>query len=127
LYQTNVLPLAFLRRVAHLPASASVPASGFSHATCLPASSAAIDCSAWTSFGVPMSTRPISGLVTALLPIGRRVLPAPLLLELVQLCLVPADDRVHDRLHGTSPKNLPTFRNALLCVRPMNFCPTRHA
>jgi len=46
-------------------ASASVPASGFSHATCFPASSAAIDCSACTWFGVETSTRSTASSATA--------------------------------------------------------------
>ena len=79
-------------------ASASVPASGFSHATCLPASSAAIACSACTSFGVAMSTRPISGDLHGRSPVRRRVLPAPRLGEALQLGGVAPHDGVHHRL-----------------------------
>ena len=46
-------------------ASATVLASGFSHSTCLPASSAAIAISAWVSPGVQMSTRSMSSRSTS--------------------------------------------------------------
>ena len=46
-------------------ASATVLASGFSHSTCLPASSAAIAISAWVSPGVQMSTRSTSSRATS--------------------------------------------------------------
>ena len=80
-------------------ASARLPASGFSHATFFPASSAAIAISACMLFGVPISTSPICGIVDRLLPIGRRMLPAPALGKFLQLRLIAADDRVHHRKH----------------------------
>ena len=52
-------------------ASASVPASGFSHATCLPASSAAIACSAWSRWAC--RRRPGRSRGDAAAPVGRRV------------------------------------------------------
>ena len=53
-------------------ASATVFANGFSHRTCLPASSAAMAISACVSPGVQMSMTSMSGRSTSSLPVGRR-------------------------------------------------------
>ena len=85
------------RRPPSASASASVPARGFSQTTCLPASSAAIDCSAWTSLGVAMSTSPTSGAVTAAFQSTVARLPTPAGRECVEVGRVATDDRVHYR------------------------------
>jgi hypothetical protein len=101
-------------------ASPSVPASGFSHATCFPASSIAIEGSAWTSFGVATSTSSTS---------GSRASERQSVVDFAQLhrranaassrSSRPATVR-SPTVRGSSKKRF-TCPQALLWARPMNF------
>ena len=87
-------------------ASATVLASGFSHSTCLPASSAAIAISAWVSPGVQMSTRSMSSRSTSAAPVGLGLGPAEPVAAAaaVALGVAAADDRHASGRSGRSKK-----------------------
>ena len=107
-----------------MPASVSVAASGFSQATCLPASRAASVMSRCWLFGVVTSTRSISGSVTADSQSVVRMLPAPAVLENFQLLGITPADRLHDRLRRQIEEFV-NFQIGVAVRRPMNFWPIR--
>ena len=99
-------------------ASATVLASGFSHRTCLPASSAAIAISAWLSPGVHTSTSWMSSRVTSCFQsVSTDAQPI-----FAAAAVTAAWSRPHSAVmagaHGRS-KNRPAVRHAWECTAPM--------
>src|SRR5215212_2966484 len=115
----------FLRAASRIwRASSREPASGFSQATFLPASRAAMAISAWALLGLVTSTRSISGFLTARSQLVSEFLqPQRFLKDSSSSGFRPTTVCMMG-LRG-SVKNLSTFRNALLWARPMNLLPMR--
>ena len=105
-------------------ASSMLPASGFSQATCLPASRAAMAISAWALLGLVTSTRLMSGLVMALCQLVSELRQPQRFLKASSSSVFRPTTVCITGLVGRL-KNLSTLRKALLWARPMNLSPIK--
>ena len=112
-------PAARSAAAAMARASSTVLASGFSQRTCLPASRAAIEISAWLDPGVQTSTRSTSSRSTSRFQ-SVSVAAQPSRPAAAATCSWSRPQMAARRGVEGSSKKRPTLRQACECARPMN-------